>query len=137
MRAFADVPVSWAGKKYLIRANQVMQVIARVEGVLTFHELNEFTRQKRTIATGKVAMAYGVVLRFLGIEVEDEEIYLKMFPSAENPTDYEAEVAQAVTGLMALMLPPDTVVKSLGNGEAPASSGASSKKPTKRPSRGG
>jgi hypothetical protein len=135
MRSFADVPVTWEGKKYIIRANQLMQVIARVEGILTFHELNEFTR-KRTIATAKVAMAYGVVLRFLGIDVEDETIYLKMFPSTENPGEYEAEVTQAVTGLMALMMPPDNVVESLGNAAAPEQPGASSKKRTKQPSRG-
>lgn len=130
MRKFADQRIEWKGKGYTIPANRIMPLLARVEGIITFTEMVEYSVRK-TVPHAKIAMAYTEVLRYCGIEVEDQDVYLAMFPSEEDPDgNYMQAASRAITGLMNLMLPPDNVVRSVasGNGEAPVMSGASSKK---------
>jgi len=134
MRKFADQRIEWKGKTYTIPANRIMPLLARVESIITFTEMLEF-HQRKTIPQAKVATAYAEILRYCGIEVDEGDVYLAMFPSEEDPNgNYMKAGSDAVQGLMKLMLPPDNITKAVasGNAVAPATSGASSKKRTRR-----
>ncbi len=126
MRKFADVAIEWRGQKYVVRANRIMPLIARLEGIITFKELMEFG-QRQTVPQAKLAMAFTQVLDYVGVTITEEEVYLEMFPSVEDPNGYAIRVNNAIVGLMTLMLPPDKVIKTVeasGNGDAPGIPGA-------------
>lgn len=131
MRKFADQRIEWQGQTYTVLANRIMPLLARIEGIITFKELHDFS-QRQTVPQAKLAMAYCEVLRYCGVPVEEDEVYLSMFPSSEDPEGYAARVTNSIQGLMRLMLPPDQLVKSVGNVEAPVTSGALSRKRTRR-----
>jgi hypothetical protein len=133
MRKFADVRLEFGGKGYTILANRLLPLIARLEGIVTFVELIQI-QARGGVPQAKLAMAYGEALRYAGADVSDDEVYYTMFPGDE---EYKSgAVAAAVTGIMALMLPPEHMKKmatAAGNVSSPATtSGELSRKRTKR-----
>lgn len=102
---FKPVTLAWKGTEYEVPADKVMLLIAKVEDVITLSEL--LNPRGRPLA--KISMAYGVALRHAGAKVRDEEIYASMFADGSADT-----AAAAVSGLLAMMLPPSSL-------EAPAS----------------
>lgn len=120
MRKFADVRLVWDNRTYTVRANQLLGLIARLEGIVTFVELVGI-QVRGGVPQAKLAQAYGEALRYAGCEVEDEDIYYKMFPTVGQPAETALAVSNSVNGLMALMIPPDNLAveaKTVGNEEA-------------------
>lgn len=130
MSIFDDIRLKWDGVEYVIPHNRVLRAIAAVEEVATFDEFNNFAKRK-TAPLAKIAMAYGVLLRFAGANVSDDDVYHGMFLNGG------ATMAQTVSAVLAMMIPNERILlsggKSEGNvqGEA-ASATASSKKRTRR-----
>lgn len=102
MRGFDDVIFTWNGESYSIPANKVLGAIARVEDIITLHELQRYSKKEST-PLAKLSMAYGVLLRYAGCRVSDVEIYEAMFGSGNVKPD---EIVNAVIILIAMMVPP-------------------------------
>ena len=103
MSVFEDVTLHWDGEEYTIPANRVMRLIQAVEDVVTLPELQDcIVRMK----AGRVAAAYGVMLRFAGVQVTDEEVYAGIFESQEQMQEILTE-AGAI--LYRLICPPQSL----------------------------
>jgi hypothetical protein len=103
---FTPINLEWAGKGYVVPANRVLMAIAEVEEVLTLDELQRFSA-RGTAPVAKLSMAFGRLLRFAGAKVDDDDVYSGMF------VDDQGQMAAAATSAMlALMLPPESAVKS-------------------------
>jgi hypothetical protein len=107
MSSFEDIKLGWEGKSYLIPARKVLGAVARVEEVVTLQELLQYA-QRGTAPMGRIAKAFGLVLRYAGADVEDEAVYLGMFGS-DTAADggVQQQVLTAVTLLMQMMIPPE------------------------------
>jgi len=101
MGAFDDIPLEWDGVTYTIPANRVLGAVARIEDIITLHELGEYSA-RGTAPMGKLAKAYGAVLRYAGADLSDEDVYLGMFSGGVSP---EAMMV-AINGLVGIMVPP-------------------------------
>lgn len=103
MRGFDDVTFNWAGESYKIPAHRVLGAIARVEDVITLHELQRYSNKNST-PLAKISMAYGALLRYAGAKISDVEIYEAMFGEGTNvkPED----IVESVVTLIAMMVPP-------------------------------
>lgn len=127
MSGFDDVVFEWAGTKYNLPAHRVLGAIARVEDVVTLQELQR-NGMKETVPIAKLAMAYGVLLRYVGAKVTDIEIYEALFGQGKD-TD-AITIIEAITNLVSIMIPPsarkkievklDERIASMGKMEAAA-----------------
>lgn len=130
---FEDIRLEWGGEEFVIPSDRVMGAIMRVEEHVTLAELHEDAAKRRTVRMGRLASAYGSLLRYAGARVSDDEVYAGMFSGAEKS---EATMT-AMQGLMMMMVPPSAMTASSNTGPAPKKTlpSASSRKPS-RPSSG-
>lgn len=118
---FEPVKLTWQGDEYVIEADRVMGAIHRVESVITLHELMDY--QKRgTAPMARLASAYASVLQYAGCRVRDADVYAGMF--AEGAAQ---AVSDSIDGLLALMVPPQTL-QSQGESEPGKPKGGDSSK---------
>lgn len=96
---FQPVEIVWKDQTYTIPANKVLGAIASVESVITLGELQQFA-QRGTAPAAKLAMAFGVLLRYAGAAVTDAEIAGHVFAGADR-----GAVVEAIANLMQLMIP--------------------------------
>lgn len=101
MGVFQDLEIEWDGKIKTIKARTVMRLISQMEEIFTLPELEAYAI-RGTIPLARLAMTYGVALRFAGFRIEDDEIYERMFSS----TDQQETITGAIINIMSLMLPP-------------------------------
>lgn len=122
-RIFAPVVMSWEGVEYTIPAANMLHCIAEVENVLTLGELAN-ARERARLPLAKLAIAYGIALRYAGATVSDEEVYAGMFKDAG--AELQQRSFGAIVTLQALMVPPAHLRaepgKGNGAGEAMAAS---------------
>ncbi len=104
MRAFEDITLDWNGKAHVIPANRVLGAIARIEDVITMHELQTYA-QSGTLPMAKLAQAFGAALRYAGARVTDDDVYAGMFADASEVTTVHA----ACDTLLAMMVPPGVI----------------------------
>jgi|TARA_Y100000310_G_C20701393_1_gene830264 hypothetical protein len=97
---FEDVTLVWKGEDYIIPANQVMRLIAKIEDIITLGRLSAGDPP-----FGKVSQAFGVALRHSGANVTDEEVYAALFDSEG------VSVIAAVELLLMMMMPPEAMRK--------------------------
>lgn len=102
MSNFDDVEIEWKGTKYTIKKNRVLGAIARIEDVVTMSELQRFW-DRGTAPMAKIAMAYGAVLRYVGVNVTDDEVYEGMFSKEKGSSE---NVVASVAALVEMMIPP-------------------------------
>lgn len=102
MRGFDDVSFEWKGAKFVIPANKVMGAIARVEDIITLHELQRYS-SKQSTPLAKLSMAYGALLRYAGCQVNDVEIYESMFGKGNVSANI---VVESIVTLISMMVPP-------------------------------
>lgn len=131
MSLFQPYTIHWAGRDHVIPADRIMRAIAVVEEHVTLHELMDVMGQRRTVKMVTMAQAYGALLRFVGVEITDEEVYVAFFAGGDG-----AELMfSAVRGLQMLMIPPQPA-KGAPEGKARGEKKAaapSSGKPSRRP----
>ena len=117
MGVFDDIRLNWQGTDYVIPANKVMGAIARIEDIITLTELIRMSQQGK-VKFASIASAYAAVLRYAGVQVSDEQVYLGLFKD-----NTAAVVNAALAGLLQMMLPPDSASQKdapQGNAETPA-----------------
>lgn len=100
MSVFEPVVLSWKGEEYKVEADRVMMLIAKIEDVITLSEVFSYG-QKGSAPMAKIAMAYGVALRYAGAKVRDDEVYKGLFGNGGSST------AEALNALLAMMIPPE------------------------------
>lgn len=106
--AFEAFECEWGGKKYTIAPHRILRAIALVEDVVTLAQLQEHG-ERGSLPMAKIAMAFGVLLRYAGASVTDVEVYEGLFSSIK---DKNAQgIVDAVVILMSLMVPPSVQSK--------------------------
>lgn len=125
MGAFEDVKLVWREREYTIPARNMMRAIAIIEDHVTMPELQQFAVRK-TAPLSRLSSAFAGVLTFAGCpKVSAEDVYAGMFDGG----DQAQAVAEAVTTLMAMMLPKSardklTVTGEIGGDVAPGNASA-------------
>lgn len=99
MSIFQDLTLTWKGVDYVVKATDLLRLIAAVEDVLTLNELFKYS-QKGAAPLAKLSEAYGLMLRYAGAKVTDEDIY-KALTAGENQA-----AATATQAILMMMLPP-------------------------------
>ncbi len=123
MGAYDPVELDWRGKTYSIPPRKVLGAIARVEEHLTFTELLGHAG-RNTVATAKLAMAFGSLLRYAGADVTDDDVYEGMFAASVGSSEGADAIVTAISILMSMMIPPGARKNPvLTPGETEASSG--------------
>lgn len=120
---FKPVTFSWLGQEYTVPADRVLYCIAEVEGVLTLGDLASMQSRSR-LSLAKLAIAYGIALRFAGVQVKDEEVYAGMFKDAG--AELQRRAFGALFTLQALMVPPEHLRAEPGKANGGADPAASS-----------
>lgn len=103
------VTLTWGAQEFVIPPNRIMGAISRMEDAITFTELAQ-AGERNAYPLGKIAQAYGNLLRYAGCTVTDLEVYSALFGRRGDQPDQIAAAGTAlnmVTTLMTLMLPPD------------------------------
>lgn len=104
----SPVTLTFEDKKYEIPADKILPLIAQIENVITLGQLLD----EQNPAPAKLSMAYGIALRYAGAKVTDGEIYTSIFKNNSAQM-----MAEAVSGLMALMIPPEAIQKKVSSGK--------------------
>src|SRR5262249_36866293 len=99
---FEDIRLEFGGREYVIPANRVLPAIARVETVVTMHELTR-DAMNNTFNLSRVAQGFGALLRFAGAKVTDDDIYFSMFGGVVPDP---AKAVAALNQLFFVMVPP-------------------------------
>lgn len=115
MSGFSEIKLTWGGKTYSIPPRGRLEAIAAIEEVLTLDEL--MRSEKKPPSFAKVAMAYGNLLRHLGADASDDDVYASLFGGQG------ASMLQTVQTLLLMMVPPQNMLDGLaasaaGNGQA-------------------
>lgn len=138
MSFFEPITLKWDGRDYVIKADAVMEAVARIEAHVTMEELHA-AMNGRGIKRVELSRAFGSVLRYAGANVTDEDIYAGMFAHDKGNT-----VIAATVTLMAMMVPPSVLAAmpkddnpKKGNRRTRRAATSSSRQHTKRPLSGG
>lgn len=96
----ADVRLTFKGAEYVIPDNRAFAAVDLVEEHIT---LGQMGRQQKDPQFGKIAKAYGALLRFAGCKTSDRAVYSEMM-KAVNSGEPGAGYAVAMNHLAALAL---------------------------------
>ena len=108
MSVFKPVVLQFAGVDYTVAPHEVLPLIAQIESVIT---LGDLANGKR-LPNAKIAMAYGLALRYAGAHIIDDDIYKSLFaPGAAD------KMSEALGGLLVLMIPPDSLTQKFPAGD--------------------
>jgi len=102
MSIFDDVVLEWAGKEYTVPEDRVMRLIAKIEDVVTLHEIHQYA-ERGTAPLGKMSMAYATALNVAGCRVSDAEVYKRVMSSGTEG----AAAQEILMGLLQMMVPPE------------------------------
>lgn len=97
MSIFQDITLTWNGESKTIPSDRVLGLIAEVEECITIDDL---AKGKPKLA--KIAMAYCAALKYAGFKARTDETYQQMLKG-------ESQAAALVTGLIEIMIPPETI----------------------------
>ena len=101
MGVFTDVEMVWSGKTYTIKSHRVMGAIAQVEDIITFAEIGAFGQRGAT-PSARLCQAYAALLKYAGARITPDEV----FQLVVDDDARQLVVMKAVTGILALTLPP-------------------------------
>lgn len=98
---FKPITFEWVGVKYTIPADKILPIVADIETKITFMELASTMQNQKKVPIATLSMVYGMVLRYAGAQVSDNEVYAGMFANSDENT-----LAAAMQTLMLMMMPP-------------------------------
>jgi hypothetical protein len=111
------VEMKWRGKTYTIPASAVFDAVLEVEEIITLGAIGEMHDPvKRKI--GKVAQAYGSMLRSAGCKVADVTVFEAISPGGEKEMESAVDAIAALVSLLLAGAPKSS-------GEAPGKTSAS------------
>lgn len=132
MSIFESFSFEWEGRKHVIPASSIMRAIAVVEQHVTLHEIVTMMNERKTVRMVQLSAAYAALLRFVGEDVTDEQVYAGFF-AGEAGAD---TMVAGLMGLQKLMVPPSTykgVEDAPSKKSNPTNEPGSSRELTKRP----
>ena len=97
---FEEVVISWKGQEYTIPADRIMRLIMKVEDVVTLAKLYQYGINQ-DVPVAKISAAYGIMLRYCGCKVTDEEIYCQILEGGAQAA------GSAVQSLLEMMRPKE------------------------------
>jgi len=95
--SFEDFEMEWRGDTFTLPAQNALQTIAQIEGVLTLPELAE-SAKRNALPMARMSMAYGILLRSCGCTDSDERVYHEI---ASKGLAFDVAIA-----LLKFMAPP-------------------------------
>lgn len=98
---FENVTLEWKGVAFDLPASHILRTAALIEEIITLRELSRFSAQKK-VPVAKLAMAYGVCLRYVGAKVQDDQIYAEMMQAGMMQP---ALIGQVTTNLLKILVP--------------------------------
>lgn len=101
---FDPIEIEYNGTVKTIKPNEIMPLIAQIERIISLPRLMEAV-QSGEPPMAALAMAYGKILRYAGVNVTDGDVYAEMF-SGEGAMSAATAAAQTV---LALMVPPNVL----------------------------
>lgn len=105
MSMFQDFSFEWNGRAHTIPADRIMGAIGAVEEHLTLHEIHAMMNTRGTVRMERISRAYGALLRYSGVEITDDEVYMSFFAAGAT----RDTLVSSLVGLQALMVPPEPV----------------------------
>lgn len=111
MNIFKDVVLGFNGDEFTVKHDEVMKLICELEDIISLNELVSGGTPK----LGKLATAYTVALNYAGSTAKVNDVYASLFAS-----EGAKAASQAITGLLVLMLPPETYNNESATGEKKA-----------------
>lgn len=111
MSIFQELTLTWKGNDYTVKPENMLRLIAQVEDVITLNELYNFS-QKGAAPLSKLAIAYGLMLRYAGAKVTDEELYRAISSGKEQAA------ATATQSILMMMLPPQDLIEGNESGKS-------------------
>lgn len=98
---FEDVTLEWKGLFFEIPATHILRAMVLIEEIITVDELRRYSHRK-TVPVAKLAMAYGVVLRYGGSKFTDDQIYAEMM---QGRSMQPALIGVVTTNLLKILAP--------------------------------
>lgn len=97
MSIFEDITLAWNGEEYIVEANNVMRLIAKIEDEITIRDLLDNPKPTR------IAQAYSAALKHAGASASAEEVYGALFDKKSG-----AHIQDTVGALLIIMMPPSS-----------------------------
>jgi len=105
MRIFEDITLTWGDEEFIVKGDDnIMVMFAKIESFITLAELTNGDAPKMT----SLANAYAAALNFAGAKASSAEVYQSMFTAGQHG------VATAISGLLVMMVPPETLRENMG-----------------------
>lgn len=122
MRGFDDVTLSWNGEEKTVPADDVFEMVFRIEQAL--HDGGQvpvFMRlMQRDYTTSQLAKGYAAALAYAGHRVRPQDVYLSIESGmADNDVSRIETIHTATVSLLSIVAPNihDSVFKSAEGGE--------------------
>ena len=98
-----NIVLSFKGEEFTILENQAFEVGEAVEDVVTLPELASWGSRPKFF---KLARCFGVMLRFAGCKVSDQDVHREMMANVASAEEGGEEIlaAQAVGALVAVLM---------------------------------
>jgi hypothetical protein len=109
MAIFQEIRLFWEDDEFIIPPDRVLGAVAEIEEIVTLPDLLLMMGGKMTMA--RLSRAYGVLLRYAGAKLSDEQVYGGLVKRGET---FE-QMQIACIALLGVMIPPASLR------EAPAS----------------
>ena len=111
MRVFEDITLAFGEDEYVVGGDDsIMMLIGKVESFITLQELSS----GKIPPLSTLAAAYATALQHAGATVSSAEVYASLFGSGQT------SAANAVAGLLAMMVPPSALRDNAGKPKAKA-----------------
>ena len=104
MGIFNELNLTWKGTEYTVEADNILRLIAKVEDVITLNELYSYS-QRGAAPLAKLASAFGIVLRYAGAKVADDEVYKTIVNGGSDAA------IVATRTILTMMLPPENLIE--------------------------
>lgn len=121
MAIFQTIELFWDGEPYVIPPERVLGAVAEIEEIVTLPDLLTMLGGKMTMA--KLSRAYGVLLRYAGAKLTDDEVYGGLVKRGET---FE-QMQTACMALLGVMIPPESLREAPASGNRPRAQAARSK----------
>jgi hypothetical protein len=117
---FADLPLEWEGRPFVIPAAKRLRAIRAVEEVVSLAELYDMLHITTTLRLAAIAAGFGRLLRFAGateekdgklVPVTDEHVFAGLFASGD-----EIGAGIQAAGILVAVLKPDALEPANGVG---------------------
>lgn len=102
---FQDVKVSWSGETKIILSTNLLRLIAQIEEELPIQDLL-IAANSGKMPVAKVSICYGLILRYAGFDVSDDEVYERLLKPNDTAA-FDIVLALSMMVLPKSMLKPE------------------------------